>query len=223
MMLTVALLGLLAGSLHVVAGPDHLAAVAPIVAEGRRRSWLPGLVWGLGHATGVAVVGVLALLLREALPVELLSAWGERLVGVVLIAIGVWGLRRAARHHVHLHRHQHDGETHTHVHVHGEPHPEQSETTHRHSHAAVGVGILHGIAGSSHFFGILPALALPTRLASAVYLLGFAFGTVAAMTGFASLVGLVARRLGEGKRFYPAFVRSLSFLAIVVGGYWLLV
>ena len=35
------------------------------------------------------VVGLAALLLREVLPVERLSAWSERLVGLVLVAIGI--------------------------------------------------------------------------------------------------------------------------------------
>jgi hydrogenase/urease accessory protein HupE len=81
--------GLSAGAIHVLAGPDHLAAVAPLAAERDKRPWTAGLLWGLGHAGGVVVVGVAALLLREVLPLDRLSGWSERLVGLVLIAIGV--------------------------------------------------------------------------------------------------------------------------------------
>ena len=58
-----------AGLLHVLSGPDHLAAVAPISLQGREQSWKTGFRWGLGHAGGVVLVGVLSLLLRELLPV----------------------------------------------------------------------------------------------------------------------------------------------------------
>ena len=44
------------------------------------------------------VVAALAVLLRDALPpVADISAWGERLVGGALIALGLWSLSHAAR------------------------------------------------------------------------------------------------------------------------------
>ena len=54
------------------------------------------------------------------------------------------------------------------------------------------MGVLHGVAGSSHFFGVLPALALPTRAAALTYIGAFGIGTVAAMTAFAAVVGWTA-------------------------------
>src|SRR6478735_9957876 len=96
-MLTI-ITGALAGLFHVRSGPDHLAAVAPLAAADRERGWFAGWTWGIGHASGVVVVAVLAILLRDLMPpVEMLSAWGERLVGVALIAIGAWAFRRSLR------------------------------------------------------------------------------------------------------------------------------
>jgi hypothetical protein len=43
------LTGLFAGALHVLAGPDHLVALAPIAADKPRRALSLGLRWGLGH------------------------------------------------------------------------------------------------------------------------------------------------------------------------------
>ena len=40
--LLLAFAGLSAGGLHVLAGPDHLAAVAPLAADSSRRRWLAG-------------------------------------------------------------------------------------------------------------------------------------------------------------------------------------
>ncbi len=57
-MLTV-LSAALAGAVHVLSGPDHMAAVAPLAVADRRRGWLAGWTWGLGHASGVVVVAVL--------------------------------------------------------------------------------------------------------------------------------------------------------------------
>ncbi|MBN9690007.1 MAG: sulfite exporter TauE/SafE family protein [Verrucomicrobia bacterium] len=218
----VPLAGFAAGFLHVLSGPDHLAAVAPLAARAHQGAWKTGARWGVGHSAGVALVGLLALGLREALPVEALSAWSERLVGVMLIGIGVWSLRQAARIQIHTHAHTHDGETHEHVHFHpGEKAKAHEATPHSHTHAAVGIGTLHGLAGSSHFLGVLPALALPSTSAAVVYLLAFAAGTVLAMAGFSSALGLFARRLGSGGRGYRGLMQTCAAAAIGIGAWWL--
>jgi ABC-type nickel/cobalt efflux system permease component RcnA len=223
--------GLSAGAIHVLAGPDHLAAVAPLAADRKERPWTAGLLWGLGHAGGVIVVGVAALLLREVLPVEQVSGWSERLVGLVLIAIGVWGIRQAMRQRVHVHEHQHDGHRHAHVHVHHRamnhdaPHAHGEAAAHVHvqTRAAFGVGVLHGLAGSAHFLGILPALAFADSTSAVAYVAAFGVGTVAAMTVFAALIGWVAKRFSRrGARLYRGLLSTFGVAAIVVGLFWLL-
>jgi len=218
----VPLAGIAAGFLHVLSGPDHLAAVAPLAARAHQGAWKTGARWGLGHSAGVALVGLLALGLREALPVEAISAWSERVVGVMLIGIGLWSLRQAARIKIHTHAHTHDGETHEHVHFHSpEPARVHESGRHAHTHAALGIGTLHGLAGSSHFLGVLPALALPTTSDAVAYLLAFALGTVLAMTGFSSALGLFSRRLGGGGRGYRGLMQACAVAAIGIGAWWL--
>src|SRR5688500_14469596 len=157
------LTGLAAGFFHVLSGPDHLAAVAPIAVADRERGWFAGWTWGIGHAAGVVVVALLAVLLRNALPpLDAISAWSERLVGGALIAIGLWALRRSTR--MKPAAHTHGSMSHDHLHVQAGPGWMRRLG---HAHASFCLGVLHGIAGSSHFFGVLPALALPTAGASA--------------------------------------------------------
>lgn len=225
-MLIAAFSGLLAGLVHVLSGPDHLAAVAPLAADTERRPWLAGLDWGFGHTGGVLVVGALALVLRELLPLEALSSWGERLVGVVLIGIGLWGFRRALGLRVHVHAHTHDGVPHAHVHVHAggarQAHAPNRALPHSHTHAAFAVGVLHGLAGSSHLLGILPALAFPTRAESIAYLGAFGLATIFAMTAFAAAMGLIAGRARSGgAAIYRNLLYGCSVAAILVGGVWL--
>lgn len=191
-MLAPALAGLTAGLIHVLSGPDHLAAVAPL-AGGRGKAWRAGFLWGLGHSGGVLAVALAALALRGALPLDALSSWSERIVGVVLVGIGLWGFTRALR-----------GPIHSHVHV----------------RAAAAVGVLHGIAGSSHFLGVLPALALPSAAASFGYLAGFALGTVAGMTGFAGGLGVLGGP-DDAPRHRRWLLSASSALAIVVGLVWI--
>jgi len=210
-----ALSGAVAGVFHVLSGPDHLAAVAPLALADRRRAWIAGWTWGFGHASGVVVVAVLAVLLRDLLPpVDRISAWGERLVGGALVALGLWALARAAR----LRRspHVHGGVPHDHLHVQAGPRWAQRLG---HAHASFAVGLLHGVAGSSHFFGVLPALALPTPGASFTYIAAFGVGTVAAMTAFAGLVGRVSAH--DARASHRGLMATTGVAAIAVGCVWL--
>lgn len=234
-LLAVAAAGLLAGTIHVLAGADHLAAVAPLAASDRRRGWRVGLHWGMGHAGGVTIVALLAFGLREALPLASLTEWSERLVGVTLIGIGVWALtgalaavRRAAPSseaaHDHVHEPEDDpvaGEPHAHWHIHGGV---AHAHVHRHGRprTALWVGLLHGMAGGGHVLGVIPALALPTRAAAVLYLAGFGTATIAAMTAFASLAGLAGLRLAwAGPRAWAGLLAACGLASIVVGAGWL--
>jgi len=181
-----------------------------------------GFKWGLGHASGVVFVGLLALLLRRSLPIEALSSWSERIVGVVLGAIGLWGIRAALKNRVHVHKHSHDGDTHVHLHVHRPHHAHGEAGAHIHTHTAFAVGILHGFAGSSHFIGVLPALAFPSTSDATFYLAAYGAGTVIAMTCFGSIMGATAQRFAlNGEVAYRRLMLTCSTAAILVGAYWL--
>jgi cytochrome c biogenesis DsbD-like protein len=211
------LTGAFAGLFHVLSGPDHLTAVAPLALEGRQRGWLTGWTWGIGHASGVVVVAVFAVLLRDALPpIDLLSSWSERLVGGALIGIGLWALRRSAN--IRTSAHTHGPLSHRHLLVRTGP-----GWTRRlgHAHTSFYLGILHGIAGSSHFFGVLPALALPTRAAAIGYIIAFGVGTILAMTAFAAVVGSAGARWTHDRELHRIMMTTAAVLAIVVGGVWL--
>ena len=217
-MLTV-ITGALAGFFHVLSGPDHLAAVAPIAVADRARGWLTGWTWGLGHASGVVAVAAIAVLLRDVLPpVELISTWSERLVGAALIVVGFWALRRSAR--VQPAAHAHGPLSHDHLHVQAGP---RWLRRFGHAHASFCLGVLHGIAGSSHFFGVLPALALPTRAAALTYIAAFGAGTVLAMTAFAAAAGVVGARTAHGATAHRLMLLTAALVAIAVGGVWLVV
>lgn len=235
--LAVAAAGILAGAIHVLSGADHLAAVAPLAAADRRRGWRTGLRWGTGHAGGVTIVALVALGIREIVPLESLTSWSERLVGVTLIGIGVWALTGAIRslrrsampssidhdhdhgpevalgaEGLHAHWHRHGGVRHMHVHHHGR------------GRAAMLVGLLHGTAGGSHVLGVIPALALPTRAAALGYLIGFGAGTIAAMMLFASLVGFASLRLSlAGPRAGAALLGGCGLTSVMVGAGWLVI
>lgn len=208
--------GFLAGFGHVFAGPDHLAAVAPLSTR-REGAWLVGLRWGLGHGAGVALVALGAVFLKAYLQIEVVSAYGERLVGFMLLAIGAIGLYQGFRRN-----HDHSEP------VHGSakaPSPAEKGKGFWFRLPAIApffIGTLHGLAGSSHLLGVLPALVLPDTASSLLYLSGFACGTVAAMASFSEGLGRLSQRLGlRWASALSVLTFMLSVTALAVGAFWL--
>ena len=75
------------------------------------------------------------------------------------MALGAWGLWRVQRPHAH---------------------------SHLSGGASLAMGTMHGLAGSSHLFGVLPSLLFASRIDAGLYLAGFGLGAIAAMTAFAA-------------------------------------
>jgi high-affinity nickel-transport protein len=78
---------------------DHIAAIADITGsqdERRRAIWL-GTLYALGHALVVLILGVLAIVAGDFLPEEIDEVMG-RIVGVTLVALGVYVLISLIRH-----------------------------------------------------------------------------------------------------------------------------
>jgi len=222
--------GILMSSVHVITGPDHLAAVTPLAIENRNKAWHIGLFWGIGHVLGMLLIGGLYLIFREFINVDRISAYSEFLVGFVLIGIGTWAILKVyGRFHIH-HKHPH---VHTQpepiVHIH--THQHSDELNHAHQHAgikrqnnltAVMIGTLHGFAGISHFLLILPTLTLPTYKDSILYLGGFGIGTIGTMVAYALALGyLSVRSAGAGNaRFFKSLRLGAGIAAILVGLFW---
>ncbi|MDE1175337.1 MAG: hypothetical protein PW789_01875 [Edaphobacter sp.] len=70
---------------------DHLAAITDITSVQRnwREGMALGLLYALGHAVTVALLGISVMLLHLRLP-ERMDAVGERLVGATLIVLSVY-------------------------------------------------------------------------------------------------------------------------------------
>lgn len=231
--------GILAAVLHVISGPDHLAAVTPFAIESKRRAWKIGAVWGIAHLSGMLLVGLLFLWFRELIPVEGISAYSEQLVGIVLVLVGLWTLftvLRKRRKHSHLHIHQ-DGKPymHKHPHRHG-PGAERDGSPGNHGHrharapshrgmATFSIGFLHGLAGIAHFLLFLPVLGFEKQTDSLAYIGGFGIGTVLAMAVFTLVLGRISELAGNWH--HPLFFKGIriagGLFALIIGIYWILV
>jgi hypothetical protein len=78
---------------------DHIAAIADITSsqEDRGRALWFGTLYALGHATVVFALGVLAIVAGDLLPASIDEVMG-RVVGVTLIALGVYVVVSLVRH-----------------------------------------------------------------------------------------------------------------------------
>ncbi|MRH99465.1 hypothetical protein GH721_02870 [Kriegella sp. EG-1] len=223
--------GFAASILHVVSGPDHLAAVTPLAIETRRKVWKIGLFWGFGHLTGMLLIGLLFLLFREYIPLEQISEHSELLVGVVLIIVGLWALYTIFyKSKNHKHPHVHDAKE-PYIHVHEHEH-KKSKLEHSHVHdnkvkqnkwSSFGIGILHGLAGIAHFILLLPVLGFKNQIDSIQYIIGFGLGTVLAMTIYTYILGqITSYSKKQNNNSFLQIVRVTGgVFAITIGIYWL--
>jgi len=216
---------ILASILHVISGPDHLAAVTPLAISSQKKGWKIGLIWGFGHLMGMLLIGVLFLFFKEIIPIEAISNYSEQLVAIVLIAVGLWAFYRIfneKKKYTHPHTHS-DGITHIHTYENtGDDHSHKKRMK-QNVLSSLSIGFLHGLAGVAHFILLLPVLAFKTKLEGVQYIIGFAIGTVAAMTAYAFILGNIAKYSKNAND--PLFFKGIRFagglFAIVIGFYWL--
>ncbi len=221
--------GIAAGAVHVLTGPDHLAAVAPLSIT-RRAGWSVGVAWGMGHALGSGLLVAAALILQQILPIDQftdLSAGAEHLVGYLLLGLGCWGLWRVRQLRPHVHEHGHDGKTHRHLHLHGADTFEHEDrefpdALHAgHWHVPAGIGCVHGLAGAGALLWLVPSLGMPTAQMVG-YLAGFGVAGVVAMASFTRLLsGMGGLALLGRPGVYTVMLVGFSVVTICVGGVWL--
>lgn len=185
-MLTAVALGFALGIRHA-ADPDHVAAVAALVARHRDpcAATAIGAAWGLGHALMILAVGGAFVALR----ISVVPGWAlvaEAAVAAILVVLGASNLRalrgggRALAAHGHAHGRLACGST----------------------LRSIGIGMAHGLAGSAAV-ALLALAAMPSPSAALVYLAVFGLGTVGGMVAMSLGLGLPAV-LASGR---PGFAR----------------
>jgi ABC-type nickel/cobalt efflux system permease component RcnA len=221
--------GIIAAVLHVISGPDHLAAVTPFAIESKKKAWKVGLFWGIGHLLGMLSIGVLFLLFKDLIPVEKISKHSEQFVGVILILLGIWifvRLFKEEKKHKHIHVHSKENPViHKHEHIHN------IEKKHEHNHpklrqgiiASLSVGFVHGLAGVAHFLLFLPVIGFTSIIDSSKYIVGFGIGTLIAMISFAFVIGNISTfsKQDHNETFFKGIRFAGGLFAFIIGIYWI--
>ena len=172
---------------------DHVVAVSTIAGEfgnAWRGIWV-GVSWGLGHTTPLLGLGIVILLLKEAVLVryEGIAPVVEFGVGAMLVFLGAqvfWNLKRGR---LHVHRHVHGDQQHLHIHGTHEmgvdPHAERPHGFFRPGKPtfrakSYAIGIVHGLAGSAAvMLVLLPQI--ESVWVGLAYLMLFGLGTIISM------------------------------------------
>lgn len=89
--------GISMGLIHVLAGPDHLSALAALAVGTSYKSFVLGFRWGIGHSTGLVVVAIIFIALKGDLDLRMLGRYCDSLVGVFMISLGCYGVISAIR------------------------------------------------------------------------------------------------------------------------------
>ncbi len=215
-----ATLGLVLGLRHAL-DPDHVAAVATLLPGGERRGSMRrglmlGALWGLGHATTLAVSVAILSFLRLELHPNLPAAF-ELAVAVMLVGLGgraLWLSWRGANRGEPA-SHQHGGGTHT--------HPMSLPHVHIGGTALAWrpllIGGLHGLAGSG---GLM--LLLSSRQETGWHIVGFTaafvLGSILSMAALTAAGAMAMGSLhGKAQRVLLGVAGAAS---IVIGVVWAL-
>ena len=94
---TLASTGFTLGLLHVLAGPDHLSALAALAVGTSWRAFMLGFRWGLGHSTGLVCVAIIFIALKGDLDLRTLGRYCDTLVGIFMIGLGCYGVLGALK------------------------------------------------------------------------------------------------------------------------------
>ena len=183
--------------------PDHLTAVATMIATSRdratHRAARLGFAWGVGHATTLFAFGLPVVLYSAYLP-EPIQKGAETIVGFVIVLLAVTLLMRWRR-----------GLDRESVHAHGRT---------RNGWQAFAVGLVHGIGGTAGV-GLLLLATIDSRPLAIAALAIFALCTALSMTMLSTGFGFALSR-GPARRAFDRLAPALGTISLVFGAWYAL-
>ena len=183
--------GLLLGCLHALEA-DHIVTVTNLVLnkDSLKKSLRLALQWGLGHSLTLTILAILVFSLDTAF-MALMSTSAEQMVGATMIFLGVivffQELKQTSKF---------KGFDHKDVEISGP--------------LLFGVGVLHGVAGSTSIFLLIPVALTKSILGVFSYIGLFCLGMILTM-GF---YGLFLQKFSTNKNFYTYLPKARFVVAI---------
>ena len=186
---------------------DHIIAVSNLLrrAHSMKFAIKMSASWAVGHMLTATAITVVLYIFRESLLSSVLQHF-EKIVGIMLIVLGIISFRDVFKFDHHAHRH--GSSVHAHPHLHGR----QQEDRHAHKHM-LGIGIIHGLASNDELLVLFTASLGVATLGEILIGVGvFSIGVVLGMVVFASFFSYPLVKLHSDKIY-----RVISAITGVVG------
>lgn len=238
------------GIFHVVAGPDHLSALATLAVGSSWRAITLGVRWGLGHSAGLVAVAIIFISLKGELDLRTIGKYCDFLVGIFMVILGLYGILDSVRMYKERDKLKREADGKPSSAMHMSPKLSGKATNdwsvldieHHfdHDHKVICgistnfhdpytqrvisflIGLLHGIAGPGGILGVLPAVEMRSWVASSIYLGTFIIMSTLSMGIFAALYGEITKRIGSQADSIELGLRVFSsFMSVGVGFVWL--
>lgn len=213
---------------------DHIAAISDVTSsqKNHRRSIGMGTLYALGHAAVVVILGLLAIWFGTLLP-EWVDGYMEPLVGLTLLALGIWLIWSMSQNNGRLvlksrwmlvfdlakatYRKMSGAAEKT-------PGPAESQRREYGSGASVSIGIVHGIGAETGSQALLLAAAAgaTSTLTGSFLLIAFVVGLVVSNTLIA--IGSTAGVLGTDRyrKINTALGVVIAAFSLVLGSMFIL-
>jgi len=230
-LLSAIFIGLIIGLRHSTDG-DHVVAVSTMARDYQsifKGLWI-GVSWGLGHSTPLLILGVVILLLKQAVMdfYESVAIYFELGVALMLVFLGVQVFWKMYRGDFHVHEHRHDDDDHNHLHgSHGHqdniasPHDENKhgpfpELVPFFRLKSYVIGVVHGLAGSAAvMLAILPTT--PSFFSGLLFLILFSIGTMLAMAFMTVLLAIPFKLSSQSNTAGNIVISVAGLLSIALG------
>ena len=190
---------------------DHLIAVSNILrkVDSVNSSIRIGFSWAIGHMLTATIITIILFIFKESFLNNVLPHF-EKIVGVMLIVLGILSLRDFFS--LHSHMHSHGGIVHSHPHV----HVKHKYSRHSHIHM-FGIGVVHGLASNDELLLLFAASLAITSLGGLILALGlFSFGVILGMTFFTIIFSYPLIKL-HSEKIYKFFSLGTGSIGILYG------
>ena len=157
---------------------DHLIAVSNILrkVDSIKSSIKVGFIWAIGHMLTATIITITLFIFKKSFLNSVLPQF-EKIVGIMLITLGILSLMDFFG--FHSHRHSHGNIIHSHPHLHLKKYHDKN---HSHIHM-FGIGIIHGLASNDELLLLFTASLAVTSLGGlliglSIFSMGVVFGMI---------------------------------------------
>jgi len=194
--------------------PDHIVAVSTLLCNSRsiRKSITSATVWGVGHSSVLFVAGFCVLILRVAIPENIVNLF-EFAAGAMLIVLGILVIRPLILDRVKtsqpgvqtekLFSHDHS--------------LTDSKKEHTHIHKSALAGILQGLGGSAALM-LVVLTTVNSVVTGLAFILVFGVGVILGMIGISCIVGsIIAYTASNLEKVHKIIKAVTGSVSIIVG------